>query len=198
MSEEREGGVAWEAREALKLVRVAREMGNSDDEYLGWLRYAEAVTNASYSGAASAFIGILSQRETDLAALLTKLGGERKAESEAVLAAIVEIKTGQTDAGQHDAELREHITLFQAEFHALTGSFVDVAERLTLLESSSKRKETQLADLRQQIVELRERTVADDLDADERREMIRTVRWLQTNMAEIAAALGLTPLERAA
>ncbi len=102
------------------------------------------------------------------------------------------------DAGQRDAELREHITLFQAEFHTLTESFVDLAERLTLLESSSKRKETQLADLRQQIVELRERTVADDLDADERREMIRTVRWLQTNMAEIAAALGLTPLERAA
>lgn len=117
MSEERKGGVAWEAREALELVRVAREMGNSDDEYLGWLRYAEAVTNASYSGAASAFIGILSQRETDLAALLTKLGGERKAESDAILKSLQELQDGQADLREGFQKVGETLTGVEARLN---------------------------------------------------------------------------------
>ncbi len=94
---EREGGVAWEAREAMKAIRHARDAGNSEDEYTGWLRYAEALTNASYSGAAQAFIGILNQRESDLATLLQQLAGERKEKTQAILKFLKDLQGGQAD-----------------------------------------------------------------------------------------------------
>lgn len=61
--QQHKGGVVWEARTALTLVWEARAAGDTEGEELGWLRYAEALTNASYSGAAAAFIGIHTQAE---------------------------------------------------------------------------------------------------------------------------------------
>jgi hypothetical protein len=94
---EQVGGVAWEAREAMKAIRHARDAGDDEAEYAAWIRYAEALTNASYSGAAQAFIGILNQRETDLATLLQQLAGERKEETQAILKFLKELQGGQTD-----------------------------------------------------------------------------------------------------
>ncbi|KPV52452.1 hypothetical protein SE17_15455 [Kouleothrix aurantiaca] len=173
MSEqEREGGVAWEAREALKSVRVAREMGNSEDEYIGWLRYAEAVTNASYSGAASAFIGILSQRETDLAALLTKLGGERKAESAAVLAGIAEIKAGLEETARG---LGKQIGILAGRVDSVEEALDDTVTRVAALEERMSRSDARhdTTEKRLDIVEaIIERTGATKADT----ELLRQLR----------------------
>ena len=111
MSErEQIGGVAWEARTSLNGVRLAREAGDDEAEYAAWIRYAEALTNASYSGAAQAFIGILNQRETDLATLLQQLAGERKEETQAILKFLKDLQDGQTDLRKGFQEVGERLT----------------------------------------------------------------------------------------
>lgn len=100
------------------------------------------------------------------------------------------------DVKKQQEALKERILFFQTEFHTLLETVSLFAERLTLLEQSSTRKEDQIRELRTLIEDLRQRTAADELTIDERREMIRTVRWVQQNMVAIAAALGIAPLER--
>ena len=138
---EQVGGVAWEAREAMKAIRHARDAGNSEDEYTAWLRYAEALTNASYSGAAQAFIGILNQRESDLAVLLRQLGGERKAESEAVLAAIAEIKAGQEETARG---LGKQIGILAGRVDSAEETLDDTVARVVALEERADRTDARL------------------------------------------------------
>lgn len=111
------GGVQWEAREALKGMRLARRSGDGEAEELSWLRYAEAVTNASYSGAAAAFLGILEQRETTLTTLLQQLAGERKKESDAILTFLKELQGGQTDLRQEFQKVGETLTEVEARLN---------------------------------------------------------------------------------
>lgn len=140
MSErEQIGGVAWEARQAMNAIRHARDAGNSEDEYTAWLRYAEALTNASYSGAAQAFIGILNQRENDLAVLLRELGGERKAESEAVLGGIAEIKAGLEETARG---VGKQIGILAGRVDSVEEALDDTVARVVALEQRMDRSDT--------------------------------------------------------
>lgn len=152
------GGVQWEAREALKAGRVARRDGDRDAEELSWLRYAEAVTNASYSGAAAAFLGILEQREATLTTLLQQLAGERKAESDAILKSLQELQGGQTDLRQEFQKVGETLTGVEARLDDELGQV-----REWVNESGQHRQQ-----LQEQINALQ----ADMLPLDERAQLI--------------------------
>lgn len=62
-AEEHKGGPAWDARDAMRMIFDARAKGDTEAEATGWLRYAEALINAAYSGASAAFLGILNARD---------------------------------------------------------------------------------------------------------------------------------------
>ena len=109
------GGVAWEAREALIAVRRARAANDADAEDLAWLRYAEALMNASQAGAAGAFIGLLTQREDAYLARMDEAERQRRNDAKTILDVLGELRGGQTALQAGFLAVGESVTQLQAE-----------------------------------------------------------------------------------
>lgn len=120
MSDEQQGGWAWEAAQAMKLLRHAREVGDDEGEYTGWIRFAEAVKNAAQVGAGAAFLGILDQRENDVLVQIRQLSHQRKNESDEILLMLKGLQGGQTALQAGFQKVAESVDQMQGEIQELS------------------------------------------------------------------------------
>ncbi len=174
---EREGGAAWEARKALKAVRLAQQSGDKDAEDLAWLRYAEALTNASYSGAAAAFLGILEVRDNTLVKRLETLAGERKEETVTILGKLKELHEGQALMRDGFQEVGERLNTLDTRHRE---QWQHAIEELQHLRASLEESRQHRARLQAQVDTIEGRLLPDDERARLIQEHTEDRAWLRT------------------